>query len=147
MMDLIVGQLWSDLWHCVGKPELAVNPACKCWRAFLWATVGESHLWACLQVTGISVEGGAADLRPADTSLLHYKDCFTPSLKEDGGILACTAPVRITLLSWEACWISKKWQQTSWMWRCGAGGRIVFDGVMLHKVLCQIMGTSERHFI
>ena len=35
-------------------------------------------------------------------------------------------------------------KKTSGMWRCGAESHTVFDGIVLHEVLC--LGTSKKQF-
>lgn len=112
-MDWILTRLWNDLCHRRFRLSLS-GPQ----------STGESYLWACLQVTQIK-EGvvGTTDLRHVSVTLQRLFHTLPKWRQGNSSLPDYTAPVRITLLSWEACWTLKKWQHTSWMSRCGAGRR------------------------
>lgn len=84
-------------------------------------------------------------LRPSDTSLLHYRDSFTPSLNEDRGITGQHIPSENNAIALEGMLVIVKTVDKLHVkvW----GKHIVFEGIMLQKILSQIMGTSEEHFI
>lgn len=130
-------QPWSDSSHCAENLTPTVSPAWErrrealsLHRLPLQGTLVRANLNHAWGVTGIT--GSVLSFRPADRSLLHYKERFTPSLN--------AALERIIQLICRACWLN-------WRLRRNWSRRVRLKATLCFSLLCLIMGRSENHFV